>query len=264
MTRTRKQGYLCLPADPQDPYSVNDAMIKHRKYFWSYDITARSWRNELSFANGREFSNMPCSRSEFPVATLGGSSGQQAVIFGGYSTCIPRADLSTGLTENYAYLWDTFLYDSHLNVWKAVVSEEWPGYRALSTLVAVPAAETPDPVGEAAASMSSLGISAPTAGGAGSGACRRKLTEGCRLFALGGYGPDMQTFPFTEVWELSLGSSLKHVHAMCWGCGKVEAGLKRCSGTCGGAVATCGSKCLARVWNEGGHKHWCRKMTGGG
>ena len=112
--------------------------------------------------------------------------------------------------------------------------------------------------------MSSLGISAPAAGGAGSGASRRKPTEGCRLFALGGYGPDMQTFPFTEVWELSLGSSLKHVHAMCWGCGKVEAGLKRCSGTCGGAVATCGSKCLARVWNEGGLRHWCRKTAGWG
>ena len=45
-------------------------------------------------------------------------------------------------------------------------------------------------------------------------------------------------------------SSLKHVRAVFWGCGKVEVGLKWCSGTCGGAVATCGSECLARVWND--------------
>ena len=128
------------------------------------------------------------------------------------------------------------------------------------------AAETPDPVGEAAASMSSLGISAPAAGGAGSGASRRKPTEGCRLFALGGYGPDMQTFPFTEVWELSLGSSLKHVRAMCWGCGKVEVGLKRCSGTCGGTPARW-RHAAASAWpgcgmRGAGHKHWCKKVTG--
>ena len=51
------------------------------------------------------------------------------------------------------------------------------------------------------------------------------------------------------MWELSLSSSLsslKHVRAVFWGCGKVEAGLKRCSGT----GATCGSECPARVWKK--------------
>ena len=173
----------------------------------------------------------------------------------------------TGPSFTPIYLGDTYIYDMKLNAWKAVVSEEWPGCRAQSALVAVPAEPImPAIAGQTAAAMSLLTFSeaaASTAGsGAGSSGSRGKHTEGYWLFALGGYGPDMQTFPFTEVWELNLGSSLKHVRAMCWGCGKVEAGLKRCSGTCGGAVATCGSECLARVWNEGGHKHWCKKMAG--
>ena len=108
--------------------------------------------------------------------------------------------------------------------------------------------------------------SAGTAGtDTGSSRVERKHAEDCsRLFLLGGYATyfgDAQNYPLSEVWELSLGSSLKQVRAVCWGCGKVEAGLRRCSGTCGGAVVTCGSECLARVWNEGGHKHWCKKMA---
>ena len=260
-----------------DPQSPNDSMIGLGNYFWSYDIVARTWRNEVALASGGSFSNMPCSRSKVPVATLGGSSGQQAVIFGGYSTCIHQSDILNNRTAGFSYLGDTFIYDVKSNTWKAVVSEEWSGHRAQSALVAVPSETAP--IDNAAASLSSLNISdTPTAGpesGSGTNTTaggrsggRKHTQQGCRMFALGGLAngfDGIQTFPFTEVWELSLGSSLKHVRAMCWGCGKVEAGLKRCSGTCGGAVATCGSECLlARVWNEGGHRHWCKKMAGAG
>ena len=91
---------------------------------------------------------------------------------------------------------------------------------------------------------------------------KQNIMDGCRLLALGGYSNDGTEIGtpmlFNEVWELTLSSSLKHVHTVCWGCGRADKGFKLCQGTCGGAVAICGAECQLRVWEEG-HKHWCRK-----
>ena len=66
----------------------------------------------------------------------------------------------------------------------------------------------------------------------------------------------------TEVWELTLDRDMEGVPAACWGCGKVEVGLRACKGSCGGAVVVCGRECQAKAWKEGGHKHWCTKEGG--
>lgn len=83
-------------------------------------------------------------------------------------------------------------------------------------------------------------------------------------FCWGGYTGDFEQTgtgsEFNDVWELRLLSHPKKVSAVCHGCGKFTTGLKVCSGTCGGAVAACGMECLKKVWEEGGHKVWCKKQ----
>ena len=56
---------------------------------------------------------------------------------------------------------------------------------------------------------------------------------------------------------------MKNLRAVCWGCGRVGTGMKRCGGGGGGAVVTCGTDCQAKAWAEG-HKHWCGDRGGDG
>ncbi len=57
------------------------------QYFWSYDTATGAWRNEAAFMNGGNASNLPCSRSEFPVVTL---EAEHALVFSGYTTNVPQ------------------------------------------------------------------------------------------------------------------------------------------------------------------------------
>ena len=160
-------------------------------------------------------------------------------------------NITSGRSFQFSYLGDAFLYDSELNVWKCILTDKWPAHRALGALVAVPDNK---PAGAAGVDTGY------TSAAAEASKKSRRPNEGYRLIALGGYACDtsVKSMPFDEIWELTLCSGLKHVHTACWGCGKVERGFKLCQGTCGGAVAICGSECQDKVWRDG-HKHWCRK-----
>ena len=204
-------------------------------------------------------------------------------------------DMANGRSYQFSYLADAFLYDSETDIWKVIHTDKWPTHRAQGVIVAVPnntpaddagasagKGTAPPPAGKDAGTLAGKGAaalagSAPAgnepgcsteamgcghAGASGSCAKKNRMNEGSRLLALGGYACDSQVrnMPFSEVWELTLGTSkqLKHVHTVCWSCGKVEQGLTLCQGTCGGAVAVCGGECREKVWQEG-HRRWCKK-----
>ena len=184
------------------------------------------------------------------------------MVFGGYnSTLMHRIDDRSML--KFSYLADSFVYEANNKTWKYVYVEEWPPYRAGSTLVYVPPASA-EGADDTLNQGERGGRKEHTSGGGGGGGSSERVPKKRhgRVLLLGGYCYDIATsvpMPMNDVWELTLLSGPKHVRVPCWGCGKVDTGRRQCAGSCGGAVVTCSVVCQDKVW-KGGHKHWCRKV----
>lgn len=210
-------------------------MMYERCYFWSFDITTKTWTNEACYTQSQGLgfiSNMPSPRSEAPVTQFGG--GRYTLVHGGYSTLVPH--YQPPYMIRCSYLSDTFLYDTETKRWKIISTDNFPQHRGGHAIVYVPPSEPSDRKG--------------------------KLMGGGKALLFGGYkgGATTELLPFSEVWELTLQSSLKQVSATCHCCGKFfgpGGGLKKCTGTCDGAVVLCSEECRQKNWEV--HKLWCRK-----
>lgn len=77
--------------------------------------------------------NLPSSRSEFPVASV----SDQAVLYGGYSIALKRWLQYANAMDDFVYLGDTFWYDATKQSWRFVYCDKYPENRAGSALVYV-------------------------------------------------------------------------------------------------------------------------------
>ncbi|GAX76867.1 hypothetical protein CEUSTIGMA_g4313.t1 [Chlamydomonas eustigma] len=243
------------PSCGEDNYET----VTFREYFWSYDLKDNLWNNESCFTRGNKgcTSNLPECRAYSALSST--DSGQKAVVFGGITY-----DISRSHSEVYAFLADAFVHEG--GQWKYVYADEWPQERESSCLIYIP----PESKHTGEKHKKNQDLSNQQQEVASSGQLNATLVPGSKTkpaeskpspFAgkyllLGGHQGLKGTpccghqvdIPLAEVWELTLSSHVKHVKAVCWGCGKASFGLKMCTGSCGGAAVVCSKECQVEMW----------------
>lgn len=205
---------------------------------WSWDIKGRRWRRE------RLVGNAPCPRTE--MACTFNPRLNATLVYGGYNPGIPTLFESMGICFSFTYFADTYIlnHSSSKPVWKQVLTQGFPTYRAQSTLLTDP--------------------------------------DTGRMYLFGGYtNTDLvpsrshaRTRSFGDLWQLRVdipGGHFEEVNISeeernarvgpwqkCFTCGNVGP-WKKCGGTCRGRAFFCDDQCLKEGWQEHKQIHTCKK-----